>query len=107
MFSRKLKPQLFTQAESNDLVRDSGLTKNKAELIGSRFKEKHLLESRIFIQGKDLVYCHNIYGLVSEFGIEHKKEDYRLFIDSSKTSFKVVLLLHNGNMYLCLGKFVN
>ena len=39
-----LKPRLFAQAEINDLVRDLGLTKEKAELLGSRLKEKHLLE---------------------------------------------------------------
>lgn len=36
-------PQLFTQAKLNDLVRD--LSKEKAELLSSRLKEKHLLET--------------------------------------------------------------
>jgi len=34
---------LFTQAELNDLVKDLGLTKEKAELLSSRHKEKQLL----------------------------------------------------------------
>ena len=34
------EPQLFTQAELNDLVRELDLTKNSAELLGSRLKEK-------------------------------------------------------------------
>ena len=38
---------------------------------------------------------------MNEFGIEYKKEDRRLFIDSSKTGFKGVLL-HNGNAYVSL-----
>jgi hypothetical protein len=37
-------PQLFTQSELNHVIRDSGLPKEKAELLGSRLKEKNLLE---------------------------------------------------------------
>ena len=37
-------PEPFSQDELNDLVRDLGLTKEKAELLSSRLKEKHLLE---------------------------------------------------------------
>jgi hypothetical protein len=33
-------PQLFTQIELNNLVRDLGLTKEKSEILGSRLKEK-------------------------------------------------------------------
>jgi hypothetical protein len=36
-------PQLFTQSELNDIIRDLGLPKEKAELLGSRLKEKNLL----------------------------------------------------------------
>lgn len=108
-----VEPKLFNQIELNDLVRDLGLTKEKAELLGSRLKEKNLLTvgtniyvyrkreqqfSQFFEQEGDLVYCSDILALIDEFGIEYKKEDWRLFIDSSKTSLKAVLL-HNGNMY--------
>lgn len=108
-----VEPKLFNQIELNDLVRDLGLTKEKAELLGSRLKEKNLLTvgtniyvyrkreqqfSQFFEQEGDLVYCSDIPALINEFGIEYKKEDWRLFIDSSKTSLKAVLL-HNGNMY--------
>lgn len=72
--------QLFAQAELNDLVRDLGLTKEKAELLGSRLKEKHLLEpgtsichyrtrdkqfTKFFRQDEDLVYCHDIVSLIN------------------------------------------
>jgi hypothetical protein len=36
-------PQLFTQSELNDVIRNLGLLKEKAELLGSRLKEKNLL----------------------------------------------------------------
>lgn len=111
--TENVEPKLFNQIELNDLVRDLGLTKEKAELLGSRLKEKNLLAegtniyvfrkreqqfSQFFHQDGDLVYCSDIPALINEFGIDYKREDWRLFIDSSKTSLKAVLL-HNGNTY--------
>ena len=45
-----------------------------------------------------LCYCTDIQGLFQEIGIAYSASDWRLFIDSSKRSFKAVLL-HNGNVY--------
>ena len=42
----KIEPQLFDQAELNDLIRDLGLSKESSQLLGSRLKEKHLLRQR-------------------------------------------------------------
>lgn len=39
----KSEPQLFTQNDLNNLVRDLNLMKSNAELLGSRLKEKNLL----------------------------------------------------------------
>jgi hypothetical protein len=39
-------PQLFTQIELNDLVRDLGLAKEKSEILGPRLKGKNLLAPR-------------------------------------------------------------
>ncbi len=46
-----LEPKTFTQDELNDLVRDQALSKEKAELLASRLKQKHLLD-------KNLLICH-------------------------------------------------
>jgi hypothetical protein len=108
-------PQLFTQSELNDVIRDLGLPKEKAELLGSRLKEKNLLAAGTFIywyrsrkqeftsyfsQDGDIVHCCNIPGLMQKFGIEYKANEWQLFIDSSKRSLKAVL--HNGNNYASL-----
>jgi len=37
-----LQFKLFTQSELRDLIRNFGLTKNKAELLGSRLKGKNM-----------------------------------------------------------------
>ena len=49
----------------------------------------------------NIVFCNNVPGLISTFNIHYKPEDSRLFMDSSKTSLKPVLL-HSGNKYASL-----
>ena len=104
-------PILFIQAALNDLVRDLNLPKDKSQLIGSRLKDRNLLapettfswyrhrETKLvefFSEGKDYVYCSNIYGLIEKSGLTYDSNNWRLFLDSSKRSFKAVLL-HNTN----------
>ncbi|GFS69422.1 uncharacterized protein TNCV_3401081 [Trichonephila clavipes] len=72
-------PELFSQSDLNDLVRDLGLPKDTAE------------------EG-DLVFCNNVPAILEMFKIMYEPEEWRLFIDSSKRSLKAVLL-HNGNRY--------
>ncbi|GFV27239.1 uncharacterized protein TNCV_3459341 [Trichonephila clavipes] len=40
-------PELFSQSDLNELVRDLGLPKNTLEVLGSRLKERHLLNSGV------------------------------------------------------------
>ena len=109
--SQSNEPQLFTQAELNDLVRELDLAKSSAELLGSRLKEKNLLapETKVsfyryrekgliefFKMEENLLFCDNIDGLITAMGTSYTPSEWRLFIDSSKRSLKCVLL-HNGN----------
>ena len=111
-------PEVFNQLELNDLIRDMNLSKENSELLASRLKEKHLLDSgtsvcfyrtrehellvyftECSVQINKFVYCHNVTGLLTHMGVpEYDPDDWRLFIDSSKRSLKCVLL-HNGNQY--------
>ena len=90
------------------------LSKQAAEILASRMNEKHVLHSfakvslyrkrdelflPYFKEEKQLVYFHNVPGLLSELGIpSYNLEEWRLFLDSSKRSLKCVLL-HNGNRH--------
>ncbi|ESO03314.1 hypothetical protein HELRODRAFT_173600 [Helobdella robusta] len=76
---------LINYAELGDLVSDPALTKAQAELHGSRLKEFNLL-------------APDVDSLMSSLGIKHIVEEWRLFIHSSKTSLKAVLL-HNRSRY--------
>ena len=93
-------------------MRDLHLSKEKAEILGSRLQQWNLLEPGTTISSfrsrnqnlagycesaEDICYCKDIGGLMSELGCEHNPADWRLFIESSKTSLKVVSL-HNGSI---------
>ena len=88
------------------------LSKENAEILGSRLQQWNLLEpgttissfrirnqslDRYYASAENICYCKDIKGLMTELGCEHKPAHWRLFIDSSKTSLKAVLL-HNGNI---------
>ena len=70
------EPDLISQAELNDLVRDLKLTKTQAEILSSRFQGWNLLQpgtkiisyrntifSSIFTENEQLIYCNDINGL--------------------------------------------
>lgn len=103
----------FTQPELNNLVRELNLPKRSAELLGSTLKDKDLLAPgtkvthyrdrdiefrQFFTKDGEFLYCNNILELMNKFEINYNPKDWRIFIDSSKTSLKVVLL-NNGNFY--------
>ena len=77
-------PKCFSQIELNDLVRDLGLSKQAAEVLASRLKERNLLDSfakvsyfrtrdenfvNFFSEVNLFVYCHDISGLLLQLGI--------------------------------------
>lgn len=107
------QPKPLSQDELNDLTRDLGLSKESAQLLGSRLRENKLLapettfawyrsrekEFREYFtmdNEASLVYCQNIKGLISAMGVAYDPTEWRLFIDSSSRSLKAVLL-YNGN----------
>lgn len=111
--STSREPHLVTQGELNDLVRDLNLSKKQAELLGSRMKGWNLLHNDtkicffrnrqeefqdFYSDENSLVYCNNICAVMDALHHEHNPTEWRLFIDSSKTSLKAVLL-HNGNKF--------
>src|ERR1043165_5023175 len=108
-----LEAQTFTQDELNDLVRDLALSKEKAELLVPRLKQKNLLEKNVLISHYQkrnvdfftvdgpLCYCHDINGLFTCLSQEHIPLQWRLFIDSSQRNLKAILL-HNGNVKPCI-----
>ncbi len=95
------EPHLIIQGELHDLVRDFELPNNKAELLVSRLQLWNFLAADVmvsklcdrqqqfntfFFMEDDLVACNNINGLMAVLNIAHDPCDWRLFIDSSKTS---------------------
>ena len=82
--NRLSAPELFSQTELNDLVRDLGLSKKAEEIVASRLQVKHLLGdsakvsyfqkrdqsfATFFSEQKQFVYCHDIPGLLRQLGV--------------------------------------
>ena len=111
-FQHESAPLLINQERLNDLVHDLYLSKENAEVLGSRLQQWNLLgpETTIsslrirnqslahyYASAENICYCKDIEGLMTELGCEHNPAHCRLFINSSKTSLKA-MLLHNGNI---------
>lgn len=104
-------PHLLSQGDLNDLQRDLCLTKQMSELLASRLQQWKLLECNVTVTStrnrseqfanffdvcEKICYCTDIPGLFAEMKQPFIAQEWRLFIDGSKTSIKAVLL-HNGN----------
>ena len=89
-FQHKSAPLFNNQERLNDLVRDLYLSKEKAEILGSRLQQWNLLESGTTISSfrsrnhnlsdyyasaENICYCKDIGGLMSELGCEHNPAD--------------------------------
>lgn len=106
-----VEPHMLSQGDFNDLVRDLYLTKEMSELLGSRLQQWKLLDHSVrvtaarwrsdnfakWFEEKDgICYCKDIPMLFAEMKQPFIPNEWRLFIDGSKTSIKTVLL-HTGN----------
>ena len=84
------QPHILTQDELDDLVRDLELSKSKAELLGSRYKQWHLLKKSFrislfrsrhqhlvpfFRKEYDLVFWYDVHGLRNALRIKHDPQE--------------------------------
>lgn len=106
------QPHMLSQGDLNDLVRDLNLTKEMSELLASRLQQWSLLERGVAVTAfrirsanlaacfesfEKICYCKDIANLFTAMNQHLEVDDWRLFIDGSKTSIKAVLL-NNGNV---------
>lgn len=106
-----LDPVKFNQEELNDLIRSLKLTKQDAELLASRLKERNMLvkdvkisfyrsreeEFRGYFESEGgLTYCKDVMSLLSYLNLPTEINKYRLFLDADEDTFKAVLL-QEGN----------
>lgn len=111
------EPHFITQADFNDLVRDSFMSKTSAEIVASRLKQWNLVAPDFKITANrkranaeefdncfsvheetKIVYCNNIDSLFDCLNHPHNPREWRLFIDSSTESLKGALV-HIGNQH--------
>jgi hypothetical protein len=60
-----------------------------------RYRQKDI--AQYFASAGDLVYCTDTDKVMAALGQDHRTDEWRLFVDSSKHSLKAVL--HNGNKH--------
>ena len=107
------EPHLLTQGELNYIVRDLNLSRTQADLLDCRLKGWNLLRQdtkvcfyrgrhekfkNFFSKENSEVFCNYVCSGMEVLGHEFNPDKWRLFIDSSKVSLKLVLL-HIGNKF--------
>ena len=105
------QPEQFDPKELNDLVRKMDLSKEMAMVLTSALKWKNLCKPEVricsfkhrtveidglFDEHHGIPFLKDVKGLFDWFGYEYDPNEWRLFIDSSLSALKCVLL-HNGN----------
>ena len=108
----------LTQAKLNDLTRDLNLSKEPAQLLGSRVRKKYLLAPGTtfywywecclleyllgylftFDEASSLVCCNNNADLIELLGLNYDAIEWRLFFDSPNRSLKAAPL-NNENKF--------
>lgn len=108
-------PIMYSQSHLDAVVRSLKLSQRNAEILAADLKLHNILGDGVRVTGyrhrqaeflqyfqnndaNDFVFCINVEGLVEEMGIdEYNAEEWRFFIDSSKSSLKAVLLFHDNS----------
>ena len=110
-------PKLFTRAEPNDLVIDFNLPKNAAKVLSFWLKEKNLFDKGnkisyfrtrheeflpFFVMDENLGYCTDVNSLLKILGIQtYVREDWRLFVDSSRRILSVCFYAMEISIHHC------
>lgn len=107
-------PKLINQNRLKIYCTRLDLSQNKSRMLAKMLREDNLLTPEVTISSQkhrqaafipyftteaDLTFCSDIIGLTQAMQIEYDVNDWRLFIDGSKSGLKVILL-HNDNAYM-------
>jgi hypothetical protein len=60
------------------------------------YRGRHEELKDFFTQADGVVFCNDVCSIMEVLGREYNPDQWRLFIDSSKVSLKLVLV-HDGN----------
>lgn len=107
------EPKPLSQDEMDYIVAKLGLSQRNSEWLTSFLKSRKVLQQNVNVTAyrkrqaefqelytvddkNTFTYCNDTVGLVNKLGIEYIASDWRLFIDGSVSSLKVVLL-HKTN----------
>lgn len=112
--SANTNPILVNREYLHHMVRKLELSQRKSTTLASLLKNNNLLDPGVAISSQknrqaefvpffktenNLSFCSNIRGLMTALNIDYDVEDWRLFIDASKSGLKAILL-HNDHAYM-------
>ena len=89
------------QAQAELLARELKIAKvlsPNVKVTGYRYREERFVKHFTFSEDNRFAYCNNVYGLMNELNIDYDPQKWRLFIDSSKSALKAVLLFHDNSV---------
>lgn len=109
------KPQLIQKNVLDSVVRKLSLSQRQAETLAKELKKAKVLTPNVKVTGyryreerfvqyftasedNKYAYCNSVTGLMAELNIDYNAEQWRLFIDSSKSALKAVLLFHDNSL---------
>lgn len=108
--------QLISQAQLNNLCRELDLSQTKSKTLATELKKSNLLAPGVTVSSQKhrqeqfiqyfktedkLSFCSDIRGLMQKLNIDYNADDWRLFIDGSKSGFEMkAVLLHNELAYM-------
>lgn len=110
-FNNRMIP--ISQNWLDEVLKHVNMSKRDSEYVARKLNQNNLLEPGVRItayrnrqevfqqyfsvnEDNTFVYCNDIEKLMSEMGMKYDPHKWRLFIDSSKTSMKAVLLYYNN-----------
>lgn len=102
---------MYNQKALHNLIKNLDLSREKAELLGSRVKQRNPLDPSVRIivisnfqhfsnnNKNNLCYCHDADSLMQQLckSYSYQQDYWRFFIDSRKNTLKAVLV-HNKNL---------
>lgn len=95
---RKLNlSQKGAETSARELKKAKVLDKN-VKVSGYRYREEPFVSFFTASDDNKYTFCHDINGLMNAKGISYSSNEWRLFIDSSKSSLKGVLLFHDNSL---------
>lgn len=91
----------LSQRQAETLAKElkkAKVLKPNVKVTGYRYREERFVKYFTASEDNKYAYCNSVTGLMNELNIDYDIEQWRLFIDSSKSDLKAVLLYRDNSL---------